>query len=274
MVLPAAVKEAAREGNLAAVQAYLADADRDPDEAAADGTRLLWNACSNTIGWGAPDTDSRLLATTRTVNFLLARGASPDAWSRNPTLLGARTALHAVLYSQLAKKESMLALATCLVDAGADPMLHDGDGGSAFSVLLPMCSRVRGPVAYEIMVLFLRSGASRESLTTYRVRKLLSGLRVRAAEQLAAPNSSVQKCLDLIDAVLAAGGTWRDYCLQPHKRLLRLRSLVARGRARGLGRTRLLSWSVSSSRLCRTAFSGTSSSTGPRRDRRSFRNSN
>ena len=45
MVLPAAVAEAAQAGNLAVVQAYL-EADRNPDEAAADGTRLLWNACS------------------------------------------------------------------------------------------------------------------------------------------------------------------------------------------------------------------------------------
>ena len=37
---------------------------------------------------------------------------------------------------------------------------------------------------------------------------------------------------DLLKAVRAAGGTWRKYCLVPPKKLLRLRSLIARGRAR------------------------------------------
>ena len=37
---------------------------------------------------------------------------------------------------------------------------------------------------------------------------------------------------DLLKAVRAAGGTWRKYCLVPPKKLLRLRSLHARGRAR------------------------------------------
>ena len=37
---------------------------------------------------------------------------------------------------------------------------------------------------------------------------------------------------DLLKAVRAAGGTWRKYCLVPPKKLLGLRSLHARGRAR------------------------------------------
>jgi len=222
MVLPAAVAEAAQAGNLAVVQAYL-EADRNPDEAAADGTRLLWNACS--INHDAP----RSLATLELVKFLLARGASPDAWSRDPTELRARTALHAVLFRHAARDENVLKFATLLIDAGADPMLHDGDEGSPFQMLIQTCGHFEA--GYELMVLFLRSGASRESLTTDEVitgmreqRKVYRSLDWTSTER-------VQKCFDLVDAVVAAGGTWRQYCLVPHKRLLRLRSLVARGRA-------------------------------------------
>ena len=120
--------------------------------------------------------------------------------------------------------ENVLKLATLLIDAGADPMLHDGDEGSPFQMLIQTCGHFEA--GYELMVLFLRSGASRESLTT---DKVITGMR----EQRKAYRSleRVQKCFDLVDAVVAAGGTWRQYCLLPHKRLLRLRSLVARGRA-------------------------------------------
>ena len=42
----------------------------------------------------------------------------------------------------------------------------------------------------------------------------------------------LKRSLELIRAVRAAGGTWRKYCLVPPKQMLRLRSLMARGRAR------------------------------------------
>ena len=45
--------------------------------------------------------------------------------------------------------------------------------------------------------------------------------------------------LELIRAVRAAGGTWRKYCLVPPKQMLRLRSLMARGRARVKVRARV-----------------------------------
>ena len=42
----------------------------------------------------------------------------------------------------------------------------------------------------------------------------------------------LKRSRDLLAAVRAAGGTWRKWTLVPPKKLLRLRSLIARGRAR------------------------------------------
>ena len=43
--------------------------------------------------------------------------------------------------------------------------------------------------------------------------------------------ATITQFLELIEAVHAAGGTWKKYCLLPHQKLLTLRSLLARGRA-------------------------------------------
>ena len=42
----------------------------------------------------------------------------------------------------------------------------------------------------------------------------------------------LERSHDLLEAVHAAGGTWRKWTLVPPKQLLVLRSLIARGRAR------------------------------------------
>jgi len=235
MVLPWIVQDAAREGNLAAVQEYLADADRDPDELGEDGTHLLWNAC---VGRN----ESRRQDVVR---FLLMRGASPNALCHrreaDPVAeVGPLTPLHAVLMNTRPQSKHMLKLSTLLVDAGADPMLlvdesafSDRFQSSAFGFLLYhgyWNFAIRQ--SYELLVLFLRAGASNESLTSKGALK--ERRHLKACLNIAQPEANqakMRKCLDLIDAILAAGGTWRQYCLVPHKRLLRLRSLVARGRA-------------------------------------------
>jgi len=220
MLLPAA----ALGGNLAAVQAYLADADRDPDERGEDGKHLLYDACvgyRDKIRWSD---GKRLLDVVR---FLLARGAAPDALCRHRH--EELTPLHALLRQTVVSQYgNLLTLARLLVDAGADPMLEDGGTtGSAFAFLLN-CYEImwnRGELD-ELLVMFLRASATYESLTSERVI-----YQCRRMKRSAATFRPQQRCLDLIDAVVAAGGTWRDYCTVPHKRLLRLRSLAARGRA-------------------------------------------
>ena len=46
------------------------------------------------------------------------------------------------------------------------------------------------------------------------------------------------ECHEMVRGVRAAGGSWKEYVRAPPKALLRLRSLVARGRARSVKRLR------------------------------------
>ena len=56
----------------------------------------------------------------------------------------------------------------------------------------------------------------------------------------------LKRSRDLLAAVRAAGGTWRKWTLVPPKQVLVLRSLIARGRARGKATTpRSLAWLMS-----------------------------
>jgi len=47
-----------------------------------------------------------------------------------------------------------------------------------------------------------------------------------------AQNEAFVEAKALISGVRACGGSWKSYCRLPHKQILRLRSLLSRGRAR------------------------------------------
>mmetsp|Transcript_21215 Transcript_21215/g.66643 ORF Transcript_21215/g.66643 Transcript_21215/m.66643 type:complete len:162 (-) Transcript_21215:28-513(-) len=111
-----------------------------------------------------------------------------------------------------------LEIIALLLDAGADPFFKTPHG-SCFDLLIE-CS-CDDPNCCEKLVTILRHGAVLNEETTTSACETLS----------ADPTSSSRRLLTLIEAVREAGGTWRDYCLQPHKRVLALRSLVAAGRA-------------------------------------------
>ena len=93
-----------------------------------------------------------------------------------------------------------------------------------------LSDRVR-PDALTSLKILLRAGASLDSIDGDRsAERMFRG----SMDSWSAFKPSCQKasrCLDLVLAVRRAG-SWRNYVLQPHRDILRLRSLRARGRAR------------------------------------------
>ena len=95
--------------------------------------------------------------------------------------------------------------------------------------------------AHEVMLILLRAGAKLGTGGAWggpsetMLKRLIGD--VESPELEDAPGDFTAKLelkhsLELIKAVRAAGGTWRKYCLVLPKQMLRLRSLMARGRAR------------------------------------------
>ena len=85
------------------------------------------------------------------------------------------------------------------------------------------------PAILRIATMLLRAGASLDAVSDDRTAEV----ELRAAETMnpaLRDNDIFVQTKALIDGVRAAG-SWKLYCRQDHKKILRLRSLVARGRA-------------------------------------------
>ena len=91
--------------------------------------------------------------------------------------------------------------------------------------------------AVEVIKLLLRHGAPLDDYPNY------SGDRPRFSADASmregetkfpglAQNEAFVEAKALISGVRACGGSWKSYCRLPHKQILRLRSLLSRGRAR------------------------------------------
>ena len=91
--------------------------------------------------------------------------------------------------------------------------------------------------AHESMLILLRAGAKLGTGGAWGGRSETMLERLIGDEQgdtrpVRLAKVELKHSLELIKAIRAAGGTWRKYCLVPPKKLLGLRSLHARGRAR------------------------------------------
>ena len=94
----------------------------------------------------------------------------------------------------------------------------------------------------EVIRLFLRHGAPLDDYAGYTVGGPTgAGPRFSADNCLSAAetsfphlagNEAFVETKAIITGVRACGGRWTSYCRLPHKELLRLRSLILRGRAR------------------------------------------
>ena len=91
---------------------------------------------------------------------------------------------------------------------------------------------------YACIVLLLRAGASPDGRTNIHPETLLTlqiGDIPAPSHPDFLPKMELRLALNRLKAVRAAGG-WRKWTLVPPKKLLRLRSFIARGRGRALRR--------------------------------------
>ena len=149
--------------------------------------------------------------------YLISRGARVDAKDR-----GGSTALH-LCCGNIGRGEATAAIISMLVAAGATVDMVNTHAGRTplFSIYHCSARTIDGVTA------LLRAGASLDS-STRSFEELLDGLEGDSAGMA---DQHVGAIRTLVASVRAAG-SWKAHCRLPHKQILRLRSLVARGRTK------------------------------------------
>ena len=222
--LPILVAAAAAEGDFERVEAWLAGGTashpRSVSDVDDDGWTLLkWIAMSRDV-------------TPEHIEFarnLISRGCPVDAQSSGPLRAVGYTALHCACQNPRGDAAPIVAL---LVTAGANVNIQAESGATPlFSILEASASTI------DIVTTLLRAGASLDSesiisdddATTRTFEEQLNHIDRGTEHDVATKN--------LVASVRAAG-SWKAHCRLPHKQILRLRSLVARGRVKLPSRTR------------------------------------
>ena len=167
------------------------------------------------------------------VKWLLSIGANV-----NLLTVGGFGALHVACSS----KSCTVTLVRMLLDAGAAIDVMDG-----VKVGTPFGRALKTPLSIDVLRMLLRRGASLDSVVDYEAHSIMAQEfergQLSAEDVLREQLDQVQDygmdlhetraIRDLLDFVIAvrAAGSYKKYVRLPHTRLLRLRSLVARGRA-------------------------------------------
>ena len=216
-VLPEAIGEAANEGDFERVKAWLdggsESAPRSVNDFDVDGWSLLM--------WASGGFDDVLTERhVRIARYLVSRGARLDVTSR----LSGSTALHLACSSRGAAPEFV----SVLVSAGANVNVEDEDEVRPLGrIILDAAANQMHHV--EIVKILLRSGATLDFANgddsfDDALRKYKQVVPGRHGEHF--------RAIEEIVASVRQHGSWKAHCIAPHRMVLRLRSLVARGRAR------------------------------------------
>ena len=236
MVLPVLVQVHAKDGNVAGVRRYL---DGDPPQLHPQGPGDIHDV--DEFGRGLlllasyGNNETRCV---RLMRFLLSRGADVDQ-RKSP---GTATALHRACFFRSSTTIDLL------VSHGADvhnavpaPPVFIAAGGLDF---YPEEDTPFAEVLWQrfkCVLHLLRAGAALDGFIHTSIGQGPVSLE-RVFEKLMSEREDpdelryLELSHELVRAVRAAGGTWRQYVRQyvrvPPKELLRLRSQVARGKAR------------------------------------------
>ena len=257
MIAPAHVLRAVNEGDIPAVQAFLDEGGNVNAEAGdhhhifTTGDSLLMAVCQTPYGL---DFTRRHVALAK---LLVRHGA--DVNHHPDVSKDGYTALHCCIdilihNSDHEDRAIILEILGVLVTAGANANLRNALGET------PLCMALQSNYwdsengtqrsAFESVKLLLRAGASLDAcrgvtLTHFvsaeeMLRKTRNTMAL-AGDAFGHPNYADDEhfvaCEQLVADVRAAG-SWKNYARAPPKELLRLRSLVARGRARSIKRLR------------------------------------
>ena len=223
MVLPWPIVEAAETGDVTTVREWLESGGDPNDRTSGGGTTALIEALAG------PDEISE--AHVDVVRLLIARGADVNCESN-----GGFTPLHCcTVYPEYSSYGPIIGL---LLEAGANVHAKTLDGQTPLGVTLG-CSiwdqKDAASSCLDVVTRFLRAGAGLDAIQ--RDRSAEDMLRDEEANNSGLP-PDFYACKALVSDYRAAGSTWKGYVRALPKELLRLRSLVARGRAREKVRTR------------------------------------
>ena len=232
MVLDMEVCAAAIEGDVDAVKAWFdADPSRDMNDFAQfPGSDLRFTLLAVVVHAEASD------AQLATIRWLIAHGADPTVYDPGSlTPLYIATACNNLGEHTLAWVSTLLEAAplSSQISGGMTPLRAPIVQGFATDGEFDI-HRERDAV--EVIKLLLRHGAPLDDYPNY------SGDRPRFSGEAAmrdgetkfpglARNEAFLEAKALVAGVRACGGRWTSYCRLPHKEVLRLRSLVSRGRA-------------------------------------------
>jgi len=220
MVLPRPIVYAAKDGNLTAVREWL-ESGGDVNDTDGDGGTLLLRVFGSSATSDAHRDVARLL---------LSHGADINKSERD-----SYTPLHCcAIYPEQSGRGPLIQL---LLDAGANVNARNCDGETPLAIAL-FLSVWRSPdyarASLDMITRLLRAGAGLDAIQRDKSAEDMlcdEGHRYRGSSHYSALEA-------LISDVRAAGSTWKGYVRALPKELLRLRSLVARGRAREKARTR------------------------------------
>ena len=221
MVLPQPIVYAAKDGNLTAVREWL-ESGGDVNDTDGDGGTLLLRVFGSSATSDAHHDVARLL---------LSHGADINKSERD-----SYTPLHCcAIYPEQSSRRPLIQL---LLDAGANVNARNCDGETPLAIALFLSVwrnyNDAARASLDMITRLLRAGAALDAIRgDASVEDLLreEGHRYRESSHYCALEA-------LISDVRAAGSTWKGYLRALPKELLRLRSLVARGRAREKVRTR------------------------------------
>mmetsp|Transcript_27177 Transcript_27177/g.81980 ORF Transcript_27177/g.81980 Transcript_27177/m.81980 type:complete len:257 (+) Transcript_27177:1489-2259(+) len=199
---------------LEALKAWLGT-QPDVEERDAGDETLIIRACDSSF--------------TEAAEILIAHGANVNAVAHYDGC----TPLQIICHTDGTDRIERIRLASLFVSSGADVNQYTDRQPEPPIIML---SRLDPNL--EMLTIFLRAGASPNALTRKGVDLVsLLAEESRHFANLPYDNPDIQArishldaCRDLVLAVREAG-SWRDYCRGPHRALLRLRSLRARGRA-------------------------------------------
>ena len=225
MVVPWEVMDAAEAGNITVVREWL-ESGGDANDRSQNGSNALLAAV---CGAGGPGEISE--AHLDVVRLLIARGADVNGAESN----GFGPLHCCTVYPEHSWYGPIIGL---ILEAGANVHAKTGDGETPLGVTLA-CSIWNGTdtasSCLDVVTRLLRAGAGLDAIQ--RDRSAEDMLRSEEAH-----NSRLfpdfYACKTLVSDYRAAGSTWKGYVRALPKELLRLRSLVARGRAREKVRTR------------------------------------
>ena len=218
--LPFDIGQAATQGDFERVKAWLAGGSASDPRSINARDHTDWTLLHWTVVCAGNDITPAHIEFAR---YLISQGVRVDAKAREGS-----TALHCACGGIPGK--STAAMVSLLVAAGASANMEEhANRTPLFSIFYPHESII------DIVTTLLRAGASLDSgpvpfLGTTKVSRQFEELlnHIDIYPDLRARVGAVRTLI----ASVRAAGSWKAHCTLPHKQVLRLRSLVARGRTR------------------------------------------